>query len=222
LYYIGYEDSTPNYENHIGGTKQKNPAHFVELAAALSIIDFAKQDQNTLTQRGSRFLEFGLNEFQNTIDFKTLGSVTSKTIFSYLCKFYLFNLYLEKQINKSINKQPWSNKGKIKIPKSFMTSENGFFEKVTKTHNRFTEWLSELSQNSPSFKPFNLGLSKDGALNCVSNIEPNRKFSWKKDFVLFDDLLNASVNKTQNLSQEQKFIELFNIATNNLFTKLYN
>lgn len=40
LYYIG-DERTKQYENEEGGTEQRNNAHIVELAAAMSIVDFA-------------------------------------------------------------------------------------------------------------------------------------------------------------------------------------
>lgn len=39
MYYIS-DNPQNNYDNHDGGAAQKNDAHFVELAAALSIVDF--------------------------------------------------------------------------------------------------------------------------------------------------------------------------------------
>ena len=40
LYYIG-DERTKQYENEEGGTEQRNNAHIVELAATMSIVDFA-------------------------------------------------------------------------------------------------------------------------------------------------------------------------------------
>ena len=52
LYYIA-DTVSKQYNNVEGGTEQKNEAHFVELAAALSIIDFmAMPDDSVSTQNG--------------------------------------------------------------------------------------------------------------------------------------------------------------------------
>ncbi|MBL4586900.1 MAG: hypothetical protein JKX84_07600 [Flavobacteriales bacterium] len=45
LFYIGdYRRST--YDNHDGGTKQKNPANFIEFASALSILEFLNYEKS--------------------------------------------------------------------------------------------------------------------------------------------------------------------------------
>lgn len=41
LYYVGDGSSKDVYEHYVGGEKQENPAHIVELMSALSIIDFS-------------------------------------------------------------------------------------------------------------------------------------------------------------------------------------
>lgn len=47
LYYIG--DLAENtYENHQGGTDQRNNAHFIELSSAMAIVDFANTEESTI------------------------------------------------------------------------------------------------------------------------------------------------------------------------------
>ena len=41
LYYVG-DDSRAHYEHYVGGAKQDNPVHVVELLGAMSVIDFAQ------------------------------------------------------------------------------------------------------------------------------------------------------------------------------------
>jgi len=41
LYYVG-DDNRAHYEHYVGGAKQDNPVHVVELLGAMSVLDFAK------------------------------------------------------------------------------------------------------------------------------------------------------------------------------------
>ncbi len=43
LYYVG-DDNRAVYDHYVGGEKQDNPVHLVEVLSAMSIIDFAKQN----------------------------------------------------------------------------------------------------------------------------------------------------------------------------------
>ena len=49
LYYVGDGDAKDIYEHYVGGKKQENPAHLVEVMAALSIVDFSKQHRQNAT-----------------------------------------------------------------------------------------------------------------------------------------------------------------------------
>ena len=43
LYYVGDGEAKDIYKHYVGGPKQENPPHLVEIMAALSVIDFSKQ-----------------------------------------------------------------------------------------------------------------------------------------------------------------------------------
>lgn len=219
LYYIGLDSNTNNYDNNKGGVKQKNPAHFVELAAAMSVIDFTRQSDANIQQQGSRFMEYGVNNFGNTIDFSVLGPATNTMIQKPLTQYMLFKLYLDLQILDSINKQPWSNRGKVKIKKEFINPNSGFYQTLDSFNNRFSEWLKELAENQPSFLPFDLAVSKKSLLKIISTADQPKAKSWKTNFALFDECLNTAEREIGNLPLEQKFVELFNRATSHLITK---
>lgn len=224
LYYIGYDAQTPNYDNHAGGEQQKNPAHIVEMASALSVVDFMNQPDNVLSVKGKRFLEFGVEDFDSHIDFTKLGSASKNQLFKPLSKFYFYRQYLNYQLQTSIEHQPWSNFGRKddRLLRSFLKSENRFYEDLNKFNEYFDDWLSELKSNLPSFEPFNLSANNNAIFNTISNIAPTNINTWKNNFVLFDDYLNYSIKKTQGLSKEQKFMEIFNLATDRLLTKKFS
>ena len=221
MYYIGNDSNTHNYENNKGGTAQKNDAHFVEFVAAMSVIDFGMQQQDVIQIQGRRFLEFGIDNFTNSIDFSVLGIASKAMVQKPLTKYHFFKMYLDRQLSRSTNCQPWSNRGKVKITKDFINPNSGFFQVLDSFNKRFGEWINEMAANDPPFVPFNEGAT---LLNSVSN-EPTKKSGSKlrkQNFVLFDDYLNAAERKIGNPTQVQKFIELFNRATAKLLTERYN
>lgn len=44
LYYVGDDKNRSNYQKCVGGEKQRNPYNLIEVMAALTVVDFSKQD----------------------------------------------------------------------------------------------------------------------------------------------------------------------------------
>jgi hypothetical protein len=221
MYYIGNGSNTHNYDNYKGGINQKNDAHFVELAAAMSIVDFVLQPNNAINVQGRRFMEFGVNDFKNGIDFSVLGNESKKMIQNPLTRYHFFKMYLDNQLDRSINHQPWSNRGKTKITKDFINNQSGFYQILFQFNKRYEEWTKEMAGNDPAFKPFN---NRANLLDSISNTPPkeSKLNRWKSNYALLDDYLNEAERKIGNPSIEKKFIELFNIGTSKLLTERYN
>ncbi len=221
LYYIGYKDHTKSYENNPGGVNQKNPAHFVELAAALSLFDFMEQKDAAIKARGNRFMEFGADISDERITFDELDDSVKRYVRKPLTKFAFFSKYLDLQIDKSISRQPWGMRGKAKskLGKEFLDTD--FFKSITAFNDHFKTWLKEFSENSPAFIPFNLEANNENLTYMINN-RPIAKKPFKKDnFTLFDDHLNAS-DRQDNISKKPanlKFTNLFHNATDRLVTK---
>lgn len=223
LYYLGLDQNAPNYENHPGGAKQKNAAHFIELAAALAIFDFANQNDDQINALGNRYMEFGINDFDNEVDFSKLGGKTRSELFNPLSRFFFFRQYLKHQINSSVDKQPWSNHGNknVRITKEFLSSD--FYRRIESFNKKYDDWLTEMYQNSPSFKPFELNIDGGKVFHSIINRPPESAsiWSWKSNFAAFDDFLNKSERKLNGFSKEQKFIELFNLATQEIINQKF-
>ena len=221
MYYIGNNSNTNSYDNNKGGIKQKNDAHFVELAAAMSIVDFSLQSDAGIGIQGKRFMEFGVDSFKNGIDFSVFGNESKKMVQNPLTRYHFFKMYLDNQIAKSINHQPWSNRGKTKITTDFINHQSGFYQILFKFNTRYEEWSREMEGNDPAFNPFNINAS---LLDSISNTPPkmSKRNRWKSNYALFDDYLNDAERKIGNPSIEIKFIELFNLATSKLLTERYN
>jgi len=224
MYYIG-NSSNKSYQNNKGGVSQQNDAHFIEVAAAMAIVDFAKQSSVDIASQGNRFLEYGVNDFSNSIDFSILGKASNDIIESPLSKYYFFNRYLKQRLIKSIErKQQWTVRSNPKITKDFTTATSGFYQPLGKFNVRFDEWLNELKNNKPQFSPF---IDDAELLDSISN-RPSRKSNVlvslvsSKNYDLMDGYLNEIERNLPTLTVEQKFIELFNTATSKLLTEKYN
>lgn len=225
LYYIGYKDHTKSYENNPGGNKQKNPAHFVELAAALAMHDFMDQNDNAIQAKGQRFMEFGIPGIDDSIDFDALGESVKNIMFKPLSKFMLMSKFLDLHLEQSIVSQPWGVRGSkdVKLGVDFLHTD---FVRQLKKHNAlFKEWLSELQDNSPSLSLFQSAANKDEMKNLIRN-KPMKKASKRmENFTLFDHTLNGVVKEkgiSDILNKDEKFLRIMDAATEEMIVKYIN
>jgi hypothetical protein len=108
LYYIA-DNKVTTYNHHKGGDDQKNYAHFVELAAAMAILDFANpaNDVNNINRDSNHkitktiYKEFGIAE-DSKDDFALLDNATQKLIVNPLSRFLLFAKYLGYRVTEEI------------------------------------------------------------------------------------------------------------------------
>jgi len=216
LYYIG-DNINKQYKNSEGGTTQQNDAHFVELAAALAIVDFAGltglstsngKAQNTI------YKEFGIKEEAKEIAFADLDSTTNLNIKKALTTFTLFCKYLQEQIWDSYKNQPWAKDHKF--DENFLKSP--FFQSELKDLiTSYLQWLKEMSTNVRAFKPYDLREKKKNVFSLITGEIPAKVVTLKQDYALFDDYLNTKQGKIKTDSTtEQIFVELFYNAIDEL------
>lgn len=236
LYYIG-DDNNNVYKNVVGGSGQKNDSHFVELAAALAIVDFAN-DSNLDTQRGHaispKYKEFGVNPLSAThpvITFKDLALETQSQIQLNLTQLLTFSLYLEKELPQKMD-APFAKTTAPYIDKNFLSSV--FYGQLSRFLLQYRIWLGELQRNKISFAPFNIAEVTDGQ-GVVTDIRPTNsdllqlvvgiqerkglfKFLSEKSY----DTLTTELNEFQKLKYptvENKLLVAFYDATSKLLQK---
>lgn len=216
LYYIA-DNISKQYDNSEGGTSQQNDAHFIELAAALAIVDFAGLS-NLSTSNGlpqnTVYKEFGIKEDTREIIFNDLDSKTNFNIKKPLTSFTMFCKYMDEQIYNSLS-QPWAKEHKfdenfLSLP--FFKSDISDFSKA------YLEWLKEMSTNVRAFKPFEL--QSNNNLWILKGENPKTNFFGKKVSFTYSDFDN-SLNKAQggikkSDKKEQSFLELFYSAIDKL------
>ena len=182
LYYIS-DKLSRNYDNHEGDSAQRNNAHFVEMVAALSIVDFC---ENNVQHDGSKsFKEFGFNEDKPVVSIKTLADSTRALIEKPLISMFIFEKFYKEHLKKTWD-NAWAkdfsyadddNEGKM----DSTVMSHDFFVKLTKFLKDFdNEWLREMANNSRAFKPFNLETSGENIFNSIDGYEPKKTGFWGK------------------------------------------
>ena len=223
LYYIA-DKKRNTYENNKGGNEQKNAAHLIELLSALAVIDFAQNGNPPDNgQRNTTIKEYGLDvggaEAPEVLTFNELGQITKAQIKNPLIQFLLMNKYLKKYVKKDgtvSDKFSWNKNYKFE-EKNFFNSD--FYNDVVTMLDWYIEWLQELSDNSRSFSPFELGDTGDKIFSIVRGITPNKSGILglgKDNYELFTEKLNKYDRKDQNNELESLFMELFYNTTNSL------
>jgi len=225
LYYIGDKD-TKDYDNREGAAMQRNDAHFVEVAAALSIVDFMNLDDSLLQcdVNGKAidplYKEFATKEPKQEIQFPDLAVSTKDRIAKPLTQYQLMCMFFRDKMIDSIGKYPWSNHGNIKIDKNFI-SKSFYNDFLANFNKAFSEWLFEMKRNKVSFAPYKLDAGEKNVFYLVNSIEPTKSIFplAKNNYELFIDQLNEAEEAIGDLPVEQKLMSIFYEATKNLIHK---
>ncbi len=228
LYYLG-DDRTKDYPNDPGEHGQRNDAHFLEVAAALSIVDFMNMPDTALSSENGKavqpiYKEFGIKRDEEMVSFTQLGDETQAQIKAPLTQYWYFYLYLRDKLNQTLGKQPWTNRKKPPINKAF--THGAFYQNHLSSFNeQFGTWLKELRQNKRAFAPFALSEeSSSGLFDTVRGIEPQRHWNpfARDNYVLYDEELNRAERNVGSVPVEQKFMRVFYDATRSLVDRKFD
>jgi hypothetical protein len=221
FYYIG-DDSSKVLEHNDGKALQKNPAHFLELAGALAIINFMKSIDGIDRINNPLFSEFGIEQVSGSLEFGNLGSRTKDDIAVPLSKFMLFNNFLTYVKDEALNsKDTWHEATKSKkgsnqndrYNKDFF-SEDFFFMKLEPFLKYYSEWFEEMAGNDIPFNPFRTQTSYDELINFINGYEVNNSLLSKKASAKrLIEKLNKIIDHSKYESKEERFIKLFDKAT---------
>ena len=221
MYYIGDDTPTPQ-KNVEGAREQQNDAHYVEMLAAASIIDFMAIPTHDLANRNGRAVEplfrecglYGGNEVD--LDFKNLGGAMQQRIFKPLTQYAYTQKYFADSLDAAFRtKQTW-----VKTFQPTFLSASFFREKLTPFNHRFVEWLDEMSRAGRKFTPFDLR-SGDKLHNFVRGFE-QKKFGiiyktsdWNYD--KFNEHLAKAEKEIPQMNDEPRMLATFWQATDSLF-----
>ena len=219
LYYLG--DTKRNaYENHDGGSKQRNKAHFVELAAALSILNFAAKDDTEFSDSTLHY-EYGLDtndENINSIIFDNLGDESKARAMRPFTQLLLMYKYLTRSRESQYKHQPWAiDNG---LDKNFFTED--FYKKLLRVLDEYKNWLNEMADNVRSFQPFNVN-SKTPLFDLVAGIDERKNNPFLQNYAAVDNVLNKGKNYGDKAAcKEQKLMEMFYRTTKEMVLNKLN
>ncbi len=221
LFYIG--DNVPaSFENHDGGSEQRNNAHIVELCSALAVLKFAEMSDTELVDNTQHF-EYGLDTDNDDIEqivFGDLGRVSKSTLQIPMTQFILMHKYIKNKLPDEYNHQPWAIDSQL--DKAFFSSD--FYSDLEVFSDYYAQWLVEMDNNKRSFRPFNVE-RRQPLFDLINGRSASKAFSVippTKNYALFDKNLNGRFRKwNKAASQEQKFMETFYRATDNLVRNIY-
>ena len=219
LYYIA-DKLTTTYEHHKGGEQQRNDAHFVELASAMAVLDFAnphKENKNIHRDADYKiekttYKEYGINDKVSEINFNNLADETKTLLINPLSRFMLFRNYMMQVFEKEHRYQPYARKMFIG---DFRKKD--VVQKLEAVQAQFYNWFEEMEKQNRKFTPFNLNSSS--AFDFIKgdlNISKPKDFRYK-NWAKVDNELNLQLGKIDSsLENEKIFIELFYLTTEEL------
>lgn len=219
LYYLA-DNILKQYKNVEGGQDQKNNAHFIELAAALAIIDFMSiPDASVQTVNGKPsgtiYKEYGVINDKTTLIFDDLSMQTRDIIRRPLTKFAFFAKFIQEQARKS-KSQPWAID--LHFDDNFYHSD--FYNSLKKYFEFLKEWYKEMDDNERGFAPFQLDVDSRHLFHMVKKLEPAKLPTLNSNYALFDSVLNKEAKSlSMDNSPEERFVELFYRATDTLTEK---
>lgn len=227
LYYIG-DNLTNEQKGADGADDQRNKAHFIELASALSIVDFMSIPDNELSfvngeVTNPKYFEFGLSKETNSITFADLANQTSEQIARPLTRYSLFKTYMESHYEESCrnSKMPHIYNGNNKLSKEAL--DQRFRNSLTAFNKHYSEWLHEMSISNVAFSPLDLSKNGSNIYNQVNGKHVKKGFLdgiFQADGLNnFKSRLNSKEPDYDSLKSPNKLMALFSFVTNEITAK---
>lgn len=237
LYYLADKDSTIPITNDPGHEGQQNKAHFIELVAALSILDFMHiPDTKIQSSNGQAinpiYKHFVLKENHASIRFTHLDHTTIDYIYQPMVQMLLFIKYLHEELDNAVNKQRWSTagEGNLKLNKTFFEHHDTYYYDVKEFLKEYKTWLDEMAQSDRAFKPFELtgknNIAKIILEQPVAETSAYFGLSRKEiDYTNFNESLNEVMQQQKDggihNDLPRKFVSIFYEATKQLTNKYF-
>lgn len=209
LYFLA-DDVTNTYENHEGGSSQQNDAHLIEFLAATALVDFSNKQHVDTSNK-----ELGLKDLTGSVTFDSFYDEQKRLLFAPFTKFMMMSNCLNHKFDYYSSKSFNANNDNFK--ELYGTS---FMSELRNLTGLFIEWLDEMKRNRRSLDLFNLN-TKDKPFEVITGVKPKKIFSNKSDYDLVTDRLNSAVKKCHSKEDNDKFLEMFFLATSKLFDEKF-
>src|SRR5690606_7918498 len=153
FYYLGdYSNNNMPYAE--GKSEQKNNAHFLELAGALSIVDFTKDFQAFQTNKNTTIKEFGIeSNGGNKLKLEHFGVLSKNQNSMPLSKMVLLYKFIIKSQDILFKSKGGFNKASNGIKEEFY-KQDFYTVNFKKFLDYFNEWMNEMDNNDVSFPPY--------------------------------------------------------------------
>ena len=172
-------------------------------------------------ENDNRNLEYGAKDDVDRMFFSHFEPPTLELIRKRLTQFAYFSLFLDNKLPASKDVHAWSKAGNTKLDANFFNQSfyNNHFRSI---NSFFTEWLSEMAENTRAFDPFNMDIGNK--IFSLVNDDPKKNgfFSFKRNYNYFIAELDKAAAGDNSQNAEQKFINTFFKATDSLVTKKFN
>lgn len=212
MFYVG-DTRQSNYENFDGGIEQKNPANFIELTAATSILEFLDYEPNAGSKQdlsqASKFFEYGLSEDAATIHLKHLD-LNQNT--KQLLGFHHFNIYVSNYLVDALKDDKLTWRNELKLPSDY--HRQGYVKNLGEFTGRYYyRWLFELSQDKHDrkFLPFDVSIianTRELAKDSDGSIPAKVRVDEKKLFTLVTGM--PAIKSSNPLKRDRiKYDEVF-------------
>lgn len=210
LYYLA-DDIAKTYENHEGGSAQKNDAHLIEFLGATAIVHFANSEFMSPSN-----MELGIKDGSESISFGSFYRKMYDMLYFPLVQFTLMSNALTHKVDIYKSNSFNANNG------NFEDFYNGiFFGNLTDFFYKYQEWLKELKENRRSLNLFNEKCG-DHPFELVIGVKPKSIWSKYSDYSLVTDRLNSAIRNCKSKEKENKFLEMFYIGTKRLVNEKLN
>ena len=226
LYYIA-DEMTSTYDNVEGSAGQENDAHFVELASALAILDFAKS--NNIVRGSDVYKEFAVEHISSELNLSQLSDSTNLQIALPLMRFYIFTQFYQHHLSGTFD-QAWAS-GRFsadRLSDTFQQELQGFMRRFLRDEMKDEGWLTEMDRNSRKFSPFTFDRYND-IFHSVNGYEPKKIGFWGRltanqdGFTLIDDeVAKASDHLDKKMSDNDYFMNVHLIAITEAIKKRLN
>ena len=221
LYYIG-DKVTNDQRGADGANEQRNRAHFVELAAALSIIDFMGMADTDLVVNNGRvtspkYFEFGLQKETTSVIYTDLAKETYDMVAKPLTKFSLFKSFMQNHYEElsGAKGEAYASNGNNKLTKDAVNSR--FRTSIALYFKHFNEWLQEMSVSNVAFSAIDFTKSGTDIYNLVLGMPAKKgllsKFLHASGLDNYRGVLSKLEPEFDHLKSEHKLVALFSSAT---------
>lgn len=212
LYYLA-DDITNTYDNHEGGTSQRNDAHLIEFLAASAIVDFSNKEHPVITHK-----ELGLRDISGSVTFNSLHEELSHWLRLPLTQFTLMANCFKNQYDYVTSTGLQANNKSGFVEHGLYN--NQFFSYLKKMTENYREWLKEMKDNKRSLDLFNLECG-NMSFNVVTDVKPRKVVSMLSNYDLFFGRLNDAIKHCSG-DDNNKLLEMYSVATERLSKEKFN